>query len=116
MSVLEGKTHDGWTMLSETTKTFTRNFDGPGIAFRLDKPVLGIRIPSSALLVFELIDRSEVEGEMVLALIDGPRVRVVSARPVGRGFKLAQVNPDWQSTLSTESNVRVAKLSQIEMT
>jgi len=115
MSVLEGKTHEGWTMLSETKKTFTRNFDGPGIAFKLDKPVLGIGIPSSALLVFELIDRSEVEGEMVLALIDGSRVRVVSARPAGRGFKLAQVNPDWQSTLSKESDVRVAKLSQIEM-
>ncbi|MAF27623.1 MAG: hypothetical protein CL820_12395 [Croceicoccus sp.] len=115
MPVLEGKTHDGWTMLSETKKTFTRNFEGPGIALKLDKPVLGMGIPTSALLVFELIDRFEVKGEMVLALIDGPRVRVVSARPAGRGFKLAQVNPEWQSSLSKESNVRVAKLSQIEM-
>ena len=115
MPVLEGKTHDGWTMVSETKKTFTRNFKAPGIALKLDKPVLGLGIPTSALLVFELIDRSEVKGEMVLALIDGPRVRVVSARPAGRGFKLAQVNPEWQSALSKESDVRVAKLSQIEM-
>ncbi len=115
MPILGGKTNNGWTHLSETGDTFTRSFDRPGIAFSLDKPVLGPGIPASALLVFELIDKSEIKGEMILALVEGTRVRVVSARPAGRGFKLSQVDPDWQSSLAKEGNVRVAKLSQIEM-
>lgn len=115
MPIMEGKTSDGWTLLNETDETFTRNFENPGIAFKLDKPVLGMGIPLNALLVFELIDRSEVAGNMVLALIDGPRVRVVSARTYGRGFKLEQADPEWKSSLSKEGDVRVAKLAQIEL-
>ena len=115
LTVYVGKTKDGETELVESNEPFSRGIDTPGIAIRLDKPVLGMGLPTSALLVFEEFDRKDVSEGMVLGLMHGSTIRVVSARAVGRGFAIEQAEPQWRSTLTAEAKSKILKLAQIEL-
>lgn len=113
--VYEGETVSGVTRLSPSKDKVERKSGKACFAMRLDKSVLGLGLPANAMLVFEEIERADIEDGMVIALINGFSARVVHARAAGRGYRLQQIDPEWKSTLSVEPSQKVAKMVQVEL-
>ncbi|MBS7671542.1 helix-turn-helix transcriptional regulator [Croceicoccus sp. 1NDH52] len=115
ISVYQAKTRDGVSQLEATSEKAKRdNAKSNGLVIRVDEAILGMGIVPGSLVHFEELERSAVKDGMILALINGDKVRIVGARAMGRGFTLQQTSPEWKGTLGQVEG-KIAVMTKMEV-
>lgn len=90
---------DGSMVLKPTEDVVKRKAGSKALAIRADRQILGPIDPKSV-MIFEKIDRDEIEENMVIAVLRNRSVIIGSVHKMGRGFRLVQTDSENSLCLS----------------
>ena len=102
---------DGSMVLRPTEDSVRRKAGAQAVAIRSDRKILGPLDPRSV-MIFEKIDRDDVEENMVLAVLRNRSVTIGAVHKMGRGFRLVQ--PDSENSICLSAiEGDIAKMVQV---